>query len=187
MRAASFLVMYGRPPFGKGEVAVWHLVRAVMYPAFLRGAMTAGPEGVSGTGSNHCGALLVRDDVSVCPIPGSQPVCHPAISALSDFGVQSGARLRGAGFSRSGRSAAMRSRCKHPSDPPPSGGRSDRRAVRFVSGEHGPDDARVFGGARHGSDLDRSSGEQAAHPGVFLRLSRHLAEMRAGLTRVCGV
>jgi len=29
-----------------------------MYPAFVRGAVTAGPEGVRWSGSNHSGALL---------------------------------------------------------------------------------------------------------------------------------
>src|ERR1700680_4029816 len=39
--------MYGRPPFGKGFVgASASGSGAVMYPAFVRGAMTAGPEGV---------------------------------------------------------------------------------------------------------------------------------------------
>ena len=31
-----------------------------MYPAFVRGTLTAGPEGMRGSGSDHCGALEAR-------------------------------------------------------------------------------------------------------------------------------
>jgi hypothetical protein len=52
------LVMYGRPPLGKGFFGVSAIGSgAVMYPAFVRGAWTAGPEGVRWSGSNHSGAL----------------------------------------------------------------------------------------------------------------------------------
>jgi hypothetical protein len=54
--------MYGRPPFGKGffDVATFES-GAVMYPAFVRGTvLTAGPEGIGGSGSNHPGALEAR-------------------------------------------------------------------------------------------------------------------------------
>jgi len=50
--------MYGRPPLGKGNFGVSASGSgAVMYPAFVRGAWTAGPEGVRRSGSNHSGAL----------------------------------------------------------------------------------------------------------------------------------
>ena len=53
--------MYGRPPLGKGFFAVTELWSgAVMYPAFVCGLMTAGPEGIRGSGSNHGHALEVR-------------------------------------------------------------------------------------------------------------------------------
>src|SRR5215467_10917646 len=52
-------VMYGRPPLGKGFFGVLASGSgAVMYPAFVGGAVTAGPEGVRWSGSNHSGALL---------------------------------------------------------------------------------------------------------------------------------
>jgi hypothetical protein len=51
-------VMYGRPPLGKGFFGVSASGSgAVMYPAFVRGAWTAGPDGVRWSGSNHSGAL----------------------------------------------------------------------------------------------------------------------------------
>jgi hypothetical protein len=47
--------MYGRPPVGKSFlVASASGSGAVMYPAFVRGALTAGPEGVRVVGiPNH--------------------------------------------------------------------------------------------------------------------------------------
>jgi hypothetical protein len=43
------VVMYGRPPLGKGFFGGSASGSgAVMYPAFVRGAWTAGPEGVRG-------------------------------------------------------------------------------------------------------------------------------------------
>jgi hypothetical protein len=67
-------VMYGRPPFGKGFFDVVIIgSRAVMYPACVCGrmCMTAGPEGVRGSGSNHGRALKGRDDEAECPDPGA--------------------------------------------------------------------------------------------------------------------
>ena len=53
-----FVVVYGRPPLGKGIFGVSASGSgAVMYPAFVRGAWTAGPDGVRRSGSNHSGAL----------------------------------------------------------------------------------------------------------------------------------
>ena len=44
---ATQTVMYGRPLFGKGNFASAALESgAVMYPAFVCGSMTAGPEGI---------------------------------------------------------------------------------------------------------------------------------------------
>ena len=53
--------MYGRPPLGKGIFVVAAFESgAVMYPAFVRGSSTAGPEGIRGWGSNHGHALEAR-------------------------------------------------------------------------------------------------------------------------------
>jgi hypothetical protein len=64
-------VMYGRPPLGKGIFAVTELWSgAVMYPAFVCGLMTAGPEGIRGSGSIMA-AHSKCDDGAECPDPGS--------------------------------------------------------------------------------------------------------------------
>src|SRR5215470_8984635 len=64
--------MYGRPPLGKGFFGILASGSgAVMYPAFERGAVTAGPDGVRWSGSNHSGALVRRNDASECPAPVS--------------------------------------------------------------------------------------------------------------------
>ena len=44
-----------------------------MYPACLRGRLTAGPDGLRGSDSKHCGALLMRDDRAECPDPCACP------------------------------------------------------------------------------------------------------------------
>jgi hypothetical protein len=74
LRGAVRNVMYGRPPVGKGFFDVVIIgSRAVMYPACVCGrmCMTAGPEGVRGSGSNHGRALKGRDDEAECPDPGA--------------------------------------------------------------------------------------------------------------------
>ncbi len=48
-----------------------------MYPALMRGRKTAGPDGLRGSGSQHCGALLMRDDETECPDPGLTFVPSP--------------------------------------------------------------------------------------------------------------
>ena len=54
-------VMYGRPPLGKGFFGGSADVSgAVMYPAFVRGVITAGPEGIRGSGSDHGHAFETR-------------------------------------------------------------------------------------------------------------------------------
>jgi hypothetical protein len=45
--------MYGRPPLGKSFFGAASGSGAVMYPAFVRGALTAGPEGVRGRVPNQ--------------------------------------------------------------------------------------------------------------------------------------
>jgi hypothetical protein len=121
-----------------------------MYPALVRGAMTAGPEGIRGplTGpdrpprsvlgprrANHRGALIKRDDAAACPDPGFLTVCHHVPMPFPTA------------FGRARR---------------PSGGPGERGAIIFVPGQHGPDDARGLGGAGDGGDLDRPSGQQGS-------------------------
>jgi hypothetical protein len=54
-------VMYGRPPLSKGFIGGGGCGSgAVMYPACVRGTLTAGPEGIRGPVPNHCGALEAR-------------------------------------------------------------------------------------------------------------------------------
>src|SRR5439155_5531952 len=65
---------------------------AVMYPACLRGRMTAGPDGFRGLGSQHCGALAWRDDVSECPNPGPDHFAVAAFCSLRVAGRRAPAR-----------------------------------------------------------------------------------------------
>jgi hypothetical protein len=61
MSSLSDEVMYGRPPLGKGFFSGSASGSgAVMYPAFVRGALTAGPEGVRGRVPDHLCALDAR-------------------------------------------------------------------------------------------------------------------------------
>jgi cellulose biosynthesis protein BcsQ len=70
IRAATMVVMYGRPPLGKGSFgASASGSGAVMYPAFVCGTLTAGPEGVRGR-VPIIPARCERDDLSECPDPG---------------------------------------------------------------------------------------------------------------------
>ena len=94
-------VMYGRPPSGKGFSAeVGFRSGAVMYPAFVRGTLTAGPEGIRGPGSNHRRALLKRDDRTECPDPGFLTVCRhvamPLRPVASSLGSRQAACVSGA-------------------------------------------------------------------------------------------
>jgi hypothetical protein len=60
---ARFYVMYGRPPLGKENLAVLAsgLERSCIRPVCCS-RLTAGRDGYRGSGSEHCGALLRRDD-----------------------------------------------------------------------------------------------------------------------------
>jgi hypothetical protein len=50
--------MYGRPPAGKGFFGVTaDLSGAAMYAAYVCGPLTAGPDGICGSGADHCDAL----------------------------------------------------------------------------------------------------------------------------------
>ena len=55
-----------------------------MYPALMRGRKTAGPDGLRGSGSQHCGALLMRDDETECP----DPSCHRPVLLLGRWWVR---------------------------------------------------------------------------------------------------
>ena len=67
-----------------------------MYPACWRGRLTAGPDGLRGSGSEHCDALLRRDDGSECSGPGPD---HFAVAAWCSLRVSGrmARRVKGAG------------------------------------------------------------------------------------------
>jgi hypothetical protein len=65
------LVMYGRPRLGKDFLAAVAIgLEGSCIRPVVRGRLTAGPDGFRGSGSKHCGALLMRDDEAECPDPG---------------------------------------------------------------------------------------------------------------------
>jgi hypothetical protein len=72
--------MYGRPRFRKGLLKVWAtgLERSCIRPFSVR-YMTAGHDGCCGSGSQHCGALVWRDDEADFPDPGPD---HFAVAVL---------------------------------------------------------------------------------------------------------
>ena len=64
-----------------------------MYPAFVCGCfVTAGPDGLRGTASLHCGALLKRDDASECAVPGPDLCAVAAFCSLLGLGFSLGLR-----------------------------------------------------------------------------------------------
>src|SRR5713226_926167 len=82
-------------PFGQGEFGgVGRWSGAVMYPACWRGRLSAGPDGLRGSGSEHCGALLRRDDEAECRDPGPD---HFAVAAWCSLRVSGRMARRGDG------------------------------------------------------------------------------------------
>ena len=82
-------------PLGQGEFSgVGEWSGAVMYPACWRGRLTAGPDGLRGSGSEHCGALLRRDDKTECPDPGPD---HCAVAAWCSLRLSGRVARRGVG------------------------------------------------------------------------------------------
>src|SRR6266849_6281622 len=81
--------------FGQGEfggVGGWS--GAVMYPACWRGRLSAGPDGLRGSGCEHGGALLRRDDEAECRDPGPD---HFAVAAWCSLRVSGRMARRGEG------------------------------------------------------------------------------------------
>ena len=66
-----------------------------MYPACWCGLLTAGPDGLRGSGSEHCGALVRRDDITECPDPGPD---HFAVAAWCSLRLSGGIARRGDGL-----------------------------------------------------------------------------------------
>src|SRR5262252_1452645 len=96
-------VMYGRPPLGKGFFGVSASGSgAVMYPAFMHGAVTAGPDGVRWLGSNHSGALVTRNDVSECPTPVSDRFAFTPYLPFPILGPQARSTNSNPGFDHRG-------------------------------------------------------------------------------------
>src|SRR5216683_2965675 len=82
-------------PFGQGEFGgVGRWSGAVMYPACWRGRLSAGPDGLRGSGSEHGGALLRRDDEAECRDPGPD---HFAVAAWCSLRVSGRMAGRGEG------------------------------------------------------------------------------------------
>jgi len=73
-----------------------------MYPACWCGRLTAGPDGLRGPGSEHCGALWRRDDEAECPDPGPN---HFAVAAWCSLRLSGEESRRGDGV-RSGTAVA---------------------------------------------------------------------------------
>ena len=81
--------------FGQGEFGgVGRWSGAVMYPACWRGRLSAGPDGLRGSGSEHGGALLRRDDEAECRDPGPD---HFAVAAWCSLRVSGRMARRGEG------------------------------------------------------------------------------------------
>jgi hypothetical protein len=59
------------------------LERSCIRPVCAVG-LTAGPDGLRGSGSEHCGALWGRDDEAECPDPGPD---HFAVAACCSLRV----------------------------------------------------------------------------------------------------
>ena len=66
-----------------------------MYPACWCGLLTAGPDGLRGSGSKHRGALVRRDDRTECPDPGPD---HFAVAAWCSLRLSGGIARRGDGL-----------------------------------------------------------------------------------------
>ena len=83
-------------PVGQGEFSgVGEWSGAVMYPACWCGLLTAGPDGLRGSGSKHRGALLRRDDRTECPDPGPD---HFAVAAWCSLRLSGRMARRGVGI-----------------------------------------------------------------------------------------
>jgi hypothetical protein len=65
-----------------------------MYPACWCGRLTAGPDGLRGSGSKHRGALVRRDDTAECPDPGPD---HFAVAAWCSLRLSGRTARRGDG------------------------------------------------------------------------------------------
>ena len=109
---------------------------AVMYPACLRGTLTAGPDEVRGSDPNHRIALCAHDSAQVFPIPGSYRF---AITSLFTLALVKLFRLTRADL-------------------------SSRFRVRFASAQDRPGDARHLVGKRHGHQADGLGGQQLCQP-----------------------
>ena len=112
-----------------------------MYPACLmRWLMTAGPDGITRTGF-HASRRAAWGAMTARSVPVQVLIIVPSFAA---------GLLRGRGGSRSGACGG--------------GGGRLRPEVGFVRAQHGPGDARGFGGLRHHGDLDRAAYQDAADP-----------------------